>query len=99
MALVRASGRAVSVALWVGLGCAPSRSVQRAEKPISDPAKRYEFPGFSVLPPQGARWFVSPAGPVEPLPEANLLLTPQRDRKSTRLNSSHSSISYAVFCL
>ena len=74
---MRASGRAVSVALWVGLGCAPSRSVQRAEKPISDPAKRYEFPGFSVLPPQGARWFVSPAGPVEPLPEANLLLTPQ----------------------
>src|SRR5689334_24412518 len=24
---------------------------------------------------------------------------PERDRKSTRLNSSHSSISYAVFCL
>src|SRR6267143_5024589 len=24
---------------------------------------------------------------------------PQPDRKSTRLNSSHSSISYAVFCL
>src|SRR5689334_24761237 len=24
---------------------------------------------------------------------------PGRDRKSTRLNSSHSSISYAVFCL
>src|SRR5438309_11285297 len=26
-------------------------------------------------------------------------LTGSRDRKSTRLNSSHSSISYAVFCL
>src|SRR5207249_12078720 len=25
-------------------------------------------------------------------------LTPQKDRKSTRLNSSHVSISYAVFC-
>src|SRR5690606_8096173 len=25
--------------------------------------------------------------------------TPQRDRKSTRLNSSHVKISYAVFCL
>src|SRR5438270_10575214 len=25
--------------------------------------------------------------------------TPARDRKSTRLNSSHSQISYAVFCL
>src|SRR2546430_4975718 len=26
-------------------------------------------------------------------------LHPQQDRKSTRLNSSHSQISYAVFCL
>src|SRR2546427_5871304 len=26
-------------------------------------------------------------------------LAPDRDRKSTRLNSSHSQISYAVFCL
>src|SRR3712207_7278972 len=26
-------------------------------------------------------------------------LPPQRDRKSTRLNSSHANISYAVFCL
>src|SRR5438309_2230177 len=35
----------------------------------------------------GARWRSS--GPPSAL----------RDRKSTRLNSSHSSISYAVFCL
>src|SRR4051812_49611391 len=28
-----------------------------------------------------------------------LLHCPSRDRKSTRLNSSHMSISYAVFCL
>src|SRR2546421_3911762 len=27
------------------------------------------------------------------------LAQPQRDRKSTRLNSSHDQISYAVFCL
>src|SRR2546430_12775824 len=27
------------------------------------------------------------------------LLSPAQDRKSTRLNSSHSQISYAVFCL
>src|SRR3712207_7471621 len=26
-------------------------------------------------------------------------LTPEGDRKSTRLNSSHANISYAVFCL
>src|SRR2546427_5867133 len=29
----------------------------------------------------------------------NLLLFKSSDRKSTRLNSSHSQISYAVFCL
>src|SRR3712207_7040866 len=28
-----------------------------------------------------------------------LTLVPQLDRKSTRLNSSHANISYAVFCL
>src|SRR3989338_866892 len=32
-------------------------------------------------------------------PDEDLLLRPPLDRKSTRLNSSHSSISYAVFCL
>src|SRR5438034_8572601 len=31
-------------------------------------------------------------GPVVPV-------SPERDRKSTRLNSSHTVISYAVFCL
>src|SRR2546430_9556866 len=31
--------------------------------------------------------------------EVALAGTPHRDRKSTRLNSSHSQISYAVFCL
>src|SRR5256886_13067332 len=29
----------------------------------------------------------------------DLVITDLRDRKSTRLNSSHSRISYAVFCL
>src|SRR6266853_3715481 len=39
---------------------------------------------------------VSPPGGAPPMP-----LRPSRkeDRKSTRLNSSHSQISYAVFCL
>src|SRR2546427_3402601 len=30
---------------------------------------------------------------------ASIGFRPKRDRKSTRLNSSHSQISYAVFCL
>src|SRR2546430_2920016 len=34
-----------------------------------------------------------------PFIKAGLLLLASKDRKSTRLNSSHSQISYAVFCL
>src|SRR2546430_7729847 len=37
-----------------------------------------------------------------PIDETHLLMlanNPEKDRKSTRLNSSHSQISYAVFCL
>src|SRR2546430_11478378 len=38
--------------------------------------------------------------PREPVVEGQVVLGPvAQDRKSTRLNSSHSQISYAVFCL
>src|SRR3712207_8620452 len=33
------------------------------------------------------------------LPRVRAVHTPGEDRKSTRLNSSHANISYAVFCL
>src|SRR3712207_7579148 len=49
-------------------------------------------PIISVLGPE------APAGPR--LPAGNrLTLVVFEDRKSTRLNSSHANISYAVFCL
>src|SRR2546427_4388397 len=38
-------------------------------------------------------------GYKEVRPDFDLRGGPMRDRKSTRLNSSHSQISYAVFCL
>src|SRR2546430_6032057 len=42
----------------------------------------------------------APARPVPSVPvRAAVLLSLSLDRKSTRLNSSHSQISYAVFCL
>src|SRR5436190_7481521 len=52
------------------------------------------FPAASLFVP---RWQVSRAGAVTTA-VANLAIG-KRDRKSTRLNSSHTVISYAVFCL
>src|ERR1035441_10883434 len=46
--------------------------------------------------PSSAQTRVAPAH-VSPLPPRSLVWTLFRDRKSTRLNSSHLGISYAVF--
>src|SRR5256886_9170198 len=44
--------------------------------------------------------FASPASPIDYLKiPIQTLKVGSQDRKSTRLNSSHSQISYAVFCL
>src|SRR5699024_11828118 len=50
---------------------------------------------------QGGTIIVGEPGGVEPQSTPALLVPPRDhpDRKSTRLNSSHVSISYAVFCL
>src|SRR3712207_7496583 len=40
-----------------------------------------------------------PSLPSEPTSRATRVTSPAKDRKSTRLNSSHANISYAVFCL
>src|SRR5438105_11903015 len=47
------------------------------------------------------RSFALPAGRLKPVGEPGVIVKdlPPGDRKSTRLNSSHEWISYAVFCL
>src|SRR3712207_7157458 len=49
--------------------------------------------------PSGRRQQKKRKRPGGPLPMRWRGLEPPRDRKSTRLNSSHANISYAVFCL
>src|SRR3712207_8970653 len=51
-------------------------------------------PGGEVEEVSLARLGLGLAGPV-----GDELVRPRQDRKSTRLNSSHANISYAVFCL
>src|SRR3712207_8656898 len=61
---------------------------------LLDPA--YSFIGVGVVERNGLLYtshvFMAVAGGGSPTP-------PPPDRKSTRLNSSHANISYAVFCL
>src|SRR6267143_5280542 len=66
---------------------APSSSSSPAA-PCSSPSPGRRSPRLSSRCASCRPWSCAP-----PLPGA------ARDRKSTRLNSSHSSISYAVFCL
>src|SRR3712207_7066793 len=48
----------------------------------------------------GARLIVTSSGTVAAMtPATGQVAWQRRDRKSTRLNSSHANISYAVFCL
>src|SRR5258708_30540221 len=47
----------------------------------------------------GARRGVRDRAGHHPFPPARRYRRPRQDRKSTRLNSSHQIISYAVFCL
>src|SRR3712207_6947012 len=54
---------------------------------------------------EAVKWLVEEKLRLDPKTELNKVLTKHfweyglRDRKSTRLNSSHANISYAVFCL
>src|SRR5688572_32286681 len=71
--------------------------------PISPPLASQALQTAPSLPQNGGRGSPGNDGP-ETTRDSFLFLTCDRrgekkDRKSTRLNSSHSQISYAVFCL
>src|SRR5689334_23588601 len=78
--------------------------VQTCALPICFAQLRVDDPNQQSPPGQGSNVFID-RGAIERAdftgPRAVLYspLDNDADRKSTRLNSSHSSISYAVFCL
>src|SRR3712207_6908276 len=52
-----------------------------------------------VQDPDAAEFASMPAAALAAAPRASIMTSVPIDRKSTRLNSSHANISYAVFCL
>src|SRR2546429_4517696 len=54
---------------------------------------------FKTYPAPRSEHICKHSGAVDAGPHAKSVVIDTRDRKSTRLNSSHGYISYAVFCL
>src|SRR2546430_5529838 len=73
--------------------------------PISYPTPSGSMASVQMRRPVSSRALASSLSPGRPRPwnaygeVRGFQAPPRRDRKSTRLNSSHSQISYAVFCL
>src|SRR2546427_4890207 len=79
----------------------PYTTLFRSPPAVAYPRKRDVDASFGALAAEllerATRW---EASPVFGTHDGNLIAEiAARDRKSTRLNSSHSQISYAVFCL
>src|ERR1035441_5819470 len=75
-------------------------AVRHAAEHAADPARRLLFVARSIpvaTHPQGRAAAHTRANRMAS--RTRLSSTPDTDRKSTRLNSSHLGISYAVFCL
>src|SRR5690606_42056811 len=71
----------------------------RAVVPASTEFNRCWFPYAYQSNQQSVRWLLANEKPQQPFLADYIAANRQRDRKSTRLNSSHVKISYAVFCL
>src|SRR5690606_40184549 len=79
------------------VGAAPFQAVGLDARPVHQPWRR---PGVEIdqVAVAGAEQG-EPAWPGRIVVGGDVRLAVLRDRKSTRLNSSHVKISYAVFCL
>src|SRR2546430_11030896 len=66
----------------------PYTTLFRSPKPVAPYSHAVEVEGWVFL-----------TGQIPNDPRDDRAPLPEGDRKSTRLNSSHSQISYAVFCL
>src|SRR5207302_3510959 len=88
--LIRLTRRQFTV---VVLGTATAALLSEACGPSAQPAPASSGAAAPTAAPQAA----APTAPAQAAAAAPT--APAQDRKSTRLNSSHVKISYAVFCL
>src|SRR3989442_12974599 len=75
------------------------KKIQSRRRPASQCQQTLGFAGVKRLQIFQKERMASSDASAPDACESESLLTLRRDRKSTRLNSSHVRISYAVFCL
>src|SRR5256886_10775583 len=73
----------------------PYTTLFRSYSPVPSNAA---VPGLQIVAKATTPAVFDPSKPAD-LSKVHTVPDPNTDRKSTRLNSSHSQISYAVFCL
>src|SRR5262245_55527816 len=85
----------------VKVGELAAAPISQLSAPISRPTTTAEptAPSTQATPDESARYDTRSAPPAPATTPENRSATATEDRKSTRLNSSHLGISYAVFCL
>src|SRR5690348_17716618 len=93
---------AIAVILTIVAGCSSRPATQAlSEERLSADTPKTTVEGNTFIAPGGWGFVVRGPATILEAPEgdSHLALVDVPDRKSTRLNSSHPSISYAVFCL
>src|SRR5690606_40320143 len=76
-----------------------TRIVVEVARDLNDSNKRWAIEKYQRDREAENRAYASAIEELLKEPDFNGYANPKRDRKSTRLNSSHVKISYAVFCL
>src|SRR5260221_6454471 len=80
----------------------PYTTLFRSREPNSSEARKHRLAISTITGPDGRPAWNDTRRPIAPERKAigaAIAVIDQTDRKSTRLNSSHTVISYAVFCL
>src|SRR5262245_49719171 len=102
MSFLSVSVTSLQFARYYGLFIArqqqPSLFYFHSLTPAENPCGRHEIGLIGLIGLMGIIKFISPISPIH-APDAFRVQHAATDRKSTRLNSSHLGISYAVFCL
>lgn len=91
---MRSRRRAILI-FWACIIAAGCEAAGPGLQPISDPTRRVEVPGLSVLPPPGDNWFLFPVSPHERIPGSALIMFAKKLRDAPAARPEDERLVYA----